>query len=52
MNPASLGAVKAAIRTLTLGDLTPYLEKQIASATDSLREQLKMYMIDHGIFIE
>ncbi len=52
MNPASLGAVKAAIRTLNLRDLTPYLEKQIASATDSLREQLRMYMIDHGIFIE
>ena len=52
MNQASLGAVKAAIRTLNQTDLTPYLEKQLSSATDSLREQLKMYMIDHGVFIE
>ena len=52
MNPSSLGAVKAAVRTLNQGDLTPYLEKQLNTAKDSLRGQLQMYMRDHGVFIE
>ena len=52
MNPSSLGAVKAAIRSLDKENLTAYLEKQLFSTSDSLREKIKRYASDHDIFIE
>jgi phosphotransferase system enzyme I (PtsP) len=51
MNPAALGAVKAAIRTMDQAQVGSYLEKQLQTSTRSLRETLKMYAQDHGILI-
>lgn len=52
MNPASLGAVKAALRTLNRQALGVYLNKQLRSSAASLREKLRLYAADHDIFIE
>lgn len=51
MTPSSLGAVKAAIRTMDQKHLAAYLEKQLVTTSGSLREKLKMYARDHGILI-
>ena len=51
MTPVSLGAVKAMIRTVDLQELAAYLNKQLDSADDSLRESLRLFAVDHDIFI-
>lgn len=51
MNPAALGAVKAAIRTMDQTQLEAYLTKQLQTSSHSLRETLKTYAQDHGILI-
>ena len=52
MNPAAMGAVKAAIRTLNQGDLANYLDRQLSASADSLRDKVRLYAADHDIFIE
>ena len=51
MNPASLGAVKAAIRTVKVQELTAYTTQQLAIATDNMREQIRLFAVDHDIFL-
>ena len=51
MTPVSLGAVKAMIRTVDGQELTAYLNRQLDLADDSLRESLRLFAVDHDIFI-
>lgn len=51
MTPAALGAVKAVVRTMNQKEISDYLETQLELPTASIREKLKSYAMDHGIFI-
>ncbi|MBQ7413561.1 MAG: phosphoenolpyruvate--protein phosphotransferase [Alphaproteobacteria bacterium] len=51
MNPTSLGAVKAMVRSVNQRELSDYLNQQLSLSVDSLREQLRIFALDHGIFI-
>jgi phosphotransferase system enzyme I (PtsP) len=51
MNPASLGAVKSAIRTANQGELKQYLDRLLSTVPGSLREHLRLFAVDHGIII-
>ncbi len=51
MNPASLGAVKAMVRTLNQQQLQEYLQTQLQRAVPSLRERLTAWARDHQVFI-
>ncbi len=51
MNPASIPAIKAAIRSMDCAKTAEYILSQMKQETNSIREQLKSYAIDHGIFI-
>jgi phosphotransferase system, enzyme I, PtsP len=49
MAPASIGRVKAMVRSLHLGALGEFLAAWEASPTRSLRDRLKDFCTDHGI---
>ena len=51
MNPAALGAVKAVVRTLHRAELENYLERQLKMVSGNLREYLRLFAVDHGVFI-
>ncbi|MGN1063494.1 MAG: hypothetical protein ACI4QM_04155, partial [Alphaproteobacteria bacterium] len=51
MTPAALGAVKAVVRTMNQKQVADYLKTQLDLPTASIREKLKSYAMDHGIFI-
>ena len=51
MNPAALGAVKAAIRTVHQAELEAYLMRQLDMVSGNLREYLRLFAVDHGVFI-
>lgn len=51
MAPSSLGAVKAVIRSMNQAQVNEYLLSQLNSPSPSIREKLKSYAMDHGIFI-
>lgn len=51
MNPASLGAVKAALRTVDLTDLNQFLLYHLSDETVSLRALLTSWARDHAVFI-
>ena len=51
MNPTSLGAVKAAIRSMDKGKVNAYLNRLLATVPGSIREHLRLFAVDHGIFI-
>ncbi len=49
MSPASVGPVKAMVRSLAVGDLTGYLERQLGTGSPSIRRHLHAFARDHGI---
>lgn len=49
--PSSLGAVKAVIRSTNQRQVMDYLKTQLDLPTTSIRDKLKTYAMDHGIFI-
>jgi len=51
MNPSSLGAVKATLRSMNQKEVTPYLNRLLSTVPGSLREHLRLFAVDHGIFI-
>ena len=51
MNPASLGAVKAAVRSMHRAELEAYLKRQLSTVSENLREYLRLFAVDHGVFI-
>lgn len=51
MAPSSLGAVKAVVRSMNQAQVEEYLLTQLNSPSPSIREKLKSYAMDHGIFI-
>ncbi|MDY6407631.1 MAG: phosphoenolpyruvate--protein phosphotransferase [Pseudomonadota bacterium] len=51
MNPAALGAIKAVVRTMNQGDLSAYLDRQLETVSENLREHLRLFAVDHGVFI-
>ena len=51
MNPSSLGAVKAMLRSMNQGEVSAYLNRLLATVPGSLREHLRLFAVDHGIFI-
>ena len=51
MNPAAIPAIKAVVRTMNREKTAEYILSQIEQSNHSIREQLKSYAIDHGIFI-
>ena len=51
MNPAALGAVKATVRTLEQKELKTYLDRLLGSVPGNLREHLRLFAVDHGVFI-
>ena len=50
MNPASLGAVKAALRTTNLKDLNQFLSYHLDDVTVSLRALLNAWARDHAVY--
>lgn len=50
MNPASLGAVKAALRTTNLKDLNQFLSYHLNDVTVSLRALLNAWARDHAVY--
>ncbi|BBK30706.1 phosphotransferase system enzyme I (PtsP) [Stella humosa] len=52
MPAASVGPVKTMVRSLRSAPLASYLERHMASATRSLRNQLKAFAQDHGVIVE
>ena len=51
MNPAAIPAIKAVVRTMDRTKTAEYILSQIEQSNHSIREQLKSYAIDHGVFI-
>lgn len=51
MPPASVGPVRSMIRSLKLAPLRDYLDRLTLLPDRSVREQLRIYAIDHGIAI-
>jgi len=51
MTPSSIGPVKAMIRSLSVNDLSQYLQGLDGSAEHSLREKLREFAVDHGVMI-
>lgn len=51
MNPAAIPAIKAVVRTMDRAKTAEYILSQIEQSNHSIREQLKSYAIDHGVFI-
>jgi len=51
MNPTAIPAIKAVVRTMNRTKTAEYIFSQIDQSNHSIREQLKSYAIDHGIFI-
>jgi phosphotransferase system enzyme I (PtsP) len=51
MSPASIGPVKAMVRSLRLGPLRVYLSAQISGESHSLREKLREFARDHDVAI-
>lgn len=51
MNPASLGRVKAAIRTMNQQQAHDFLQAHLNDSDSNLRTLLKAYAIDHGVII-
>ncbi len=52
MPPASVGAVKSMVRSLSVGALRGYLETLLDLPDHSLREKLRSFARDHGVDIE
>ncbi len=51
MNPSSLGAIKAVVRTTDQKQLSDFISTVLSNAVVSIRPLLKSYAVDHGIFI-
>jgi phosphotransferase system enzyme I (PtsP) len=51
MTAASIGPVKMMTRSLAIGPLTLLLERLRLSATHSVREELRLYALDHGVVL-
>lgn len=51
MTPAALGAIKAVVRTTNQQEVANYLKTQLHLPSASIRDKLKSYAVDHGIFI-
>jgi phosphotransferase system, enzyme I, PtsP len=52
MPPATIGAVKSMIRSLSVESLRDYLETLYSLSDHSLREKLRAFSRDHGVIIE
>jgi len=52
MAPASIGAVKSMVRSLSVDSLRGYLDTLIDLPDHSLRQKLRAYAHDHGVNIE
>ncbi len=52
MPPASIGAVKSMVRSLSVGSLRDYMATLLERPDHSLREKLRDYARDHGVDIE
>ena len=51
MTPAALGAVKAVVRSMNQKEVSDYLKTQLSLPSATIRDKLKSYAMDHGIFI-
>jgi phosphotransferase system enzyme I (PtsP) len=51
MPPSSIGAVKAMVRSLNVGELSRYMEVLYHSSESSIRGQLEKYAHDHNVVI-
>lgn len=51
MTPSALGSVKAVVRSMNQKEVSAYLETQLSTSSASIRDKLKSYAMDHGIFI-
>ncbi len=51
MNPFAVGAVRAMLRSLHVGDLTQFLDRIRTSDSASVREQIRHYARDHGVVV-
>ncbi len=51
MTPAALGAIKAVVRSTNQQEVANYLKTQLHLPSASIRDKLKSYAVDHGIFI-
>lgn len=51
MNPSAVNRIKAVVRTMDKTQTADYIFSQLWHSQKPIREQLKSYAIDHGIFI-
>ncbi|MDD3669021.1 MAG: phosphoenolpyruvate--protein phosphotransferase [Alphaproteobacteria bacterium] len=51
LNPGKLGAVKAALRTMNQAETAAYVAIQMNASGPSIRDAVRAYAHDHGIFI-
>jgi len=51
MNPGSVGAVKAMVRSLRLKDVGEFLSMVLARDEGSIREMLRQFAADHGLLV-
>lgn len=51
MAPTSVGPVKTIVRSLDVGRLRQYLDRELEAGGHSLREKLRAYAKDHGVSI-
>ena len=51
MNPSSLGAVKATLRSMNQKEVASYLNRLLLTVPGSVREHLRLFAVDHGVFI-
>jgi len=51
MSASGIGPVRAAIRSVDLAELKPFVKDGLASDGKSLREKLRAFALDHGIIV-
>ncbi len=51
MNPASLGSIKAVVRSMDQKQVHSFIMEQLSTSTRSIRPLLRSYALDHDIFI-
>ena len=51
MSASGIGPVRAAIRSVDLSELRPFVRERVMSDQGSLREKLRAFALDHGITV-